>query len=139
MNLPQHGRTCDVWIDIECAVAEGRETVCSLFAKLVLPVRPIVGEPLTFWSKQGAETEFTMVTAAGSRPVSYIGTEIDSVSHHVHPCDQGAIWSMHVRCVSGVAASLSDARLAADFLITQHGFEIDPYGVNKLEAVAGAA
>jgi hypothetical protein len=123
---------CDVWIDLECNTEGSHEVVCSLCAKIALPMRPTVGEPLTFWSSQASDIEFKMVTVTGIKSVHYISTEVDAVAQHAHPSNQGPVWSTHVRLLAGVTASLEDAKRAAGFLVAQHGFEIDPYGVNKL-------
>ena len=130
---------CDVWIDLECPTEGGSEAVCALFAKISLPIQPIVGEQLTFWSRQDSEVEFKMVTVTGVKSLDYISTEIDVVAHHVHPSEEGPVWSTHVRLVPGAIASLEDAQHAAAFLVAQHGFEIDPYGVNKLHSGKSAA
>jgi hypothetical protein len=122
----------DVWIDLECTLDASLQVVCALFAKMSLPIRPFVGEPLTFWSRQNSDVKFSVITAVGTKTVHYVSTEVDNVAHHAQPSVAGSTLSTNVRCLPVHVATLADAQLVVAFLTTQHGFELDPYGVNKL-------
>lgn len=126
----------DVWIDLECTIESSVQVVCALYAKQTFPIRPMVGEPLTFWSRQGSSEMFSVVTPTGASAVHYLATEVDSVAHHVHPSDSGTTTSTNVRCVPVRVATLEDARAVVHFMARQHGFELDPYGVNLLSSSA---
>ena len=129
----------DVWLDLECEVKGSLQVVCALFAKMTFPIRPIVGEPLTFWSAKDSNVQFSIVSVIGVRLVHYASTEIDNVAHHVSPLESGSEVRTNVRCAPIHVASISDAKLLVAFLTAQHGFELDPYGVNKLAEAQSAA
>lgn len=126
----------DVWFDLECTIESSVQVVCTLYAKRAFPIRPMVGEPLTFWSSQGSNATFSVVTPAGTRAVHYLATEVDNVAHHVHPSDTGTTTSTNIRCLPVHVATLVDARAVVQFMASQHGFELDPYGVNHLTSSA---
>ena|SRR6218665_2590110 len=122
----------DVWIDLECAINGARQVVCTVFAKREFPIRPTVGERVTFWSAQGAPTTFDVVTVSGPRSHHYVDVEIDDIAHHFHPSAEGILASVCVRCTPVVAVTNEDARRIVAFMVEQHGFELDPYGPNAL-------
>jgi len=122
----------DVWIDLECGTAGAREVVGTVFGKQEFPVRPMVGERVTFWSAQGSPASFDLVTVSGSRPHHYVGVEIDDIAHHFHPGAEDGAASVCLRCAPIIAATLADARRVVAFLVEQHGFELDPYGPDAL-------
>ena len=122
----------DVWIDLECAIDGVRQVVGTAFGKREFPIRPMVGERVTFWSAQGSPTSFDLVTVCGSQSHHYVGVEIDDIAHHFHPSAEDVAASVYLRCAPVVAASISDARKVLEFLVEQHGFELDPYGAKAL-------
>jgi hypothetical protein len=122
----------DVWLYLECPIDGNVEIVCAMFGRMHFPVRPIIGEKLTFWPASGAAVQFNVVTAAGIVPVHYVSAEIDNVSHNARPGENGSIISTYVSCWPLQVATTTDARQAVELLQNQHGFERDPYGVNKL-------
>jgi hypothetical protein len=123
----------DIWLDLECTRAGAPEVVCTVFGKLNLPVRPIVGESLTLWSGKDAPAHFNIVTVVGIQPVHYVGTTIEDVAHHVRPGQDMAVVSTTIRCRPLQVASVADAQKVFAFLTTQHQFELDTYAGNKLE------
>jgi hypothetical protein len=124
----------DVWLDLECSSSGTPEVVCTVFGKLSLPVRPMVGESLTLWSGKDTPAHFNIVTVVGIQSVHYVATTIDEVAHHVRPGQDMAVVSTTVRCRPLQVASVADAQKVVAFLTAQHHFELDTYAVNKLEA-----
>lgn len=122
----------DVWIDLECAIDGVRQVVGTVFGKLDFPIRPMVGERVTFWSAQGALTRFDLITVSGSQSHHYIDAEIDDIAHHFHPSAGDVIANVYLRCAPVVATTVADARRILEFLVEQHGFELDPYGPSSL-------
>lgn len=119
----------DVWIDLECAIDGVRTVVCSLYAKREFPVRPLAGESLTFWSAEDSSISFNVVTAVGIRSHHYVATEIEDLAFHFYP---NAPPSTLVRAGAVHLATVDDARQVVALLTEQHGFEVDPYGANRI-------
>ena len=124
----------DVWLDLECASGQAPEVVCTVFGKLSLPIRPMVGENLTLWSAQDSPVQFKVITVVGAQAVHYVGTTIDDVAHHIRPAKDESVITTTVRCRALEVASIADARAVVAFLTVQHRFQLDPYATNKLEA-----
>ncbi len=122
----------DVWLNIECKLDGTLQVVCTLFTKMAFPIRPLVGDPLTFWSARGSDVEFSIVSSLGVQAVHYASTAVDSIAHQVNPNEGQSTVTTYVSCIPVQVATTSDARRASDFLATQHRFEIDPYGINLL-------
>lgn len=129
----------DVWLDLQCEVNSSLQAVCTLFAKMTFPVRPMVGESLTFWSAKDSNMQFSIVSVVGVMLVHYASTEIDNIAHHVSPVESGSEMRTSIRCVPIHVASMNDAKVLVALLTEQYGFELDPYGVNKLAVAQSAA
>ncbi len=132
--MPQY----DLWLDLECTIDGTRTAVCTLFAKRDFPVRPNIGESVTFWSAKGSAVSFNLVDVRGTNSLHYVPTEIDDLAHHFHPNDGAVSAAICIRCVPVHVATVTDARRVAAFLSEQHGFEVDPYGINRLSEVDNA-
>jgi hypothetical protein len=115
------------------------EVLCTLFAKRELEVRPIFGESITFWSAKNSVEGFNVASAVGSQFVHYATTEVDELAHHLHPDKSPVRSSIFLRCQPVRVASFSDARQVVAFLESQHQFELDPCGVNKLNDLRDCA
>ena len=133
--MPQY----DLWLDLECTIDGTQAVVCTLFTKRDFPVRPNIGESVTFWSAKGSPVNFNIINVAGTMSLHYVPTEIDDLAHHFHTNDGVALATICVRCVPVHVASIEDARQIAAFLSEQHGFEVDPYGINRLSEAGDAA
>jgi hypothetical protein len=121
---------CEIWLDIEHK-EEGPATVaCTLFARHSFPVRPCVGEGLSFHPGRDAKHNFHLVQSWGPMPASQVSVEVEEVGHYRAP---GTSFSTSLRCSPVQVPSIQDANTVVAFLCEQHGFEVDPYGVNKLE------
>ncbi len=133
--MPQY----DLWLDLECIIGGVQTVVCTLFTKRDFPVRPIIGENITFWSAKESRVNFKVINVPGIQTLHYVPTEIDDLAHHFHPNDGGVSANTCVRCRPVQVATIADARLVVDFLSSQHGFALDPYGSNKLDGTDNAA
>ena len=129
----------DIWIDLECTVGGMQTTICTLFGKTELPVRPYRGELITFWPAKNTSVSFNIHGVAGVQAFHCVSIEIHDLAHHLRPGEGAASvstcihgWPIHV-------ASVSDARRVVEFLCEQHGFEVDPYGINRLAEDDNAA
>lgn len=124
----------DIWLDLECEVDGTQTVVCTLFANRDFPIRPIIGENITFWSGKDTQVRFNLYRAPEiHQNFHYVPTEIDDVAHHLHPNEGSVSVKICVFCRPVHVATIADARRVVDFLSTQHGFEVDPYALNKLK------
>jgi len=128
MSHDRSAISCEVWIDIEVE----SEIVCTVFGRHVFGVRPVIGETLSFMPVKGYAATFHVAMAWGAMPSTSVSAEIDSISHYRGPLAEGQEFNTSIRCSPFRLPSLQDARAAVQYLVSQHGFEIDPYGVNKL-------
>lgn len=129
-NTSPHDQSalCEVWLDLEC----GHEIVCTVFGRQAFSSRPVIGEALSFMPPKGSTGAFSISMAWGAMPSTSVSAEVDSISHYRGPLAESQEFITSVRCSPLRFPSLQDARAAAQFLVSQHGFEIDPYAVNKL-------
>ncbi len=122
----------EVWVDIEAPLGEAVEVVCTLFARLKLPMRPNIGERITFHSAKGSEVSIRLMSRWAATPSNNLSCTVDDISYYRRPIQEGGEFSASLRFEPVAAESLSDANEIVQFLSVNHGFEIDPYGVNKL-------
>ncbi len=125
----------DVWLDLECSVADSLTVLCTLFAQREFSTRPLRGESITFWPGKNSAPHFNLVTVVGIKPHHYVPTEIESLDHQFYPSEHRISSSTYLRLQSVQVASVSDARSVVSFLTSQHGFELDPYATNRLDDV----
>jgi hypothetical protein len=124
---------CELWVDIECKTEDGqREVVCTVFARQSLPVRPLIGEALSFHPAKGSKHSFNVAMSWGSMPASGASVEIQEISHYRGPLIEAEGFKTSLRCSPVAVPSIEDAKSLVAYLSSQHGFEIDPYGVNRL-------
>lgn len=124
---------CEVWVDVECQEAGAGRTVCGLFSRQSFAVRPAVGESVSFHQGKQAAYQFRLQMAWGDMPASHVSLEVESVSHYRSP---GSPFTTSLRCTAIRVPSLVDARRVVELLCDDHGFEVDPYGVNQLESAS---
>ena len=122
----------EVWFDVEARRDEGDEVVCALFGRMTFPIRPTVGERITFFPPRDYGTTFNLLMAWGSMPSSAAALTVDDISHYRTAVQDGGRFTATLRFEPLKVASIADARKVVRFLMDCHGFEVDPYGVNKL-------
>jgi len=122
----------EVWIDVVCRGGNRSETVCTLFANHRMPIRPLMEETLSFHQAKGSNLEFKLVSPVGPARQTSVRVTIDEVSHYAVKSDGEVLFKTSLRCSEIPVVSEQDARVVCEFMTGQVGFEIDPYGVNKL-------
>jgi hypothetical protein len=130
---------CEVWIDIECPIGEQREVACTVFSRQLFPVRPLVGEHLSFQPTKDPKHAFGLAMAWGPMHANHASSEIEEISHYRGPKSERLEFRTSLRCSRIAVHSVQDARSLVAFLVSEHGFEIDPYGSNKLSEGESAA
>ena len=122
----------EVWIDLEVPLSSGKEVICGLFARMSFPVRPSIGERITFHAPQGSEHVFMLSMSWGPMQSSSVSCVVDDITHSRVSQGEGGGFTTALRFEALPVATISDAGKVLQFLANHHGFEIDPYGVNKL-------
>ena len=125
-------RLYDVWIDLQFRRGKERETLCAVFGHCRLAKAPAIGEALTFWPPRSETTTFDVVAMGGVQARHDVSTLIDEISHSIGPASEGGKGIVTLRCSPIEVASVEDGRRVASFMKRHHGFEMDPYGVNRL-------
>ena len=104
-----------------------------MFGELELPVRPQIGERISFHQEKGSSYEFQVEwPGVGYRRENLISVEIEDISHYGVRSKSGVMFKSVIRAVALRVQSIEDARIARDFLSKQIGLEVDPYGINTL-------
>jgi hypothetical protein len=122
----------EIWIDVVCREEGRSDTLCTLFSNIEIPVRPCVGETLSFHPMARDAVEFELATSTGVSRQSSVMVVVDDVRHNIVSGSDGIQFSTTLRCTEISVASEGDAREVVAFMATQMGFELDPYGTNKL-------
>jgi hypothetical protein len=122
----------EIWINVVLSDGKQSSTVCTLFTDTEMPMRPIVGESLSFYQAKGSALEFHMVSSIGILRNSSVETNVEDVRHYAVKGDNGIVYRTALHCSEIPVASIDDARTVCAFMTSQLGFEVDPYGVNKL-------
>jgi hypothetical protein len=131
---------CEIWVDIECKVETGaRDVLCTVFARHSFPIRPLMGETLSYHPARESKHSFSLAMAWGPMPANGASVEIQEISHYRGPIAEASGFKTSLRCSPIAVASIDDARSLVAFLIAEHGFEVDPYGVNRLHGGTSAA
>ena len=123
---------CEIWVDIECTQVQPAEVVCTLYGRQSFRIRPLMGERLGFASPKGGSESYKVMMTWGPMQTSGMSTEIEEISHYRGPSAEGEGFTTSLRCRAVRVPSIEDARILANAMLSQHGFELDPYGVNKL-------
>lgn len=122
----------DVWIDLQFRGGKERETLCAVFGHCRLPKTPAIGETLTFWPPRSETTTFDVIARGGAQARHDVSTLIDEIAHSIAPASEGGKAIVTLRCAPIEVASVEDGRRVASFMKRHHGFEVDPYGGNRL-------
>jgi len=121
----------EFWLDL----AVDGHAACTIFGRIEMPVRPMVGERISFHQAKGSSLEFEAEwPAVGWRRYNIVSVEVDEVSHYAARAEQGLQWMSVVRAVPLNVRAVTDARVVRDILTKQIGLELDPYGLNTLDA-----
>jgi hypothetical protein len=129
---------CEVWIDVECTATEPAEVVCTLFGRQKFQTRPLMNENLSFATPKGSDGSYRITMTWGPMQTSGASTEIEEVSHYRAPKSENLEFTTALRCRPVRVPSLEDARILVQLLTQHHGFELDPYGTNKLNGASAA-
>jgi hypothetical protein len=123
----------EIWIDVVRKDKEHMETLCTLFGRQKLPMHPVVGERLSFHQGKTTNHRFSLVHQHDVMPNQHIvGVDVENISHYASPNKGGVLWNTSIRCEEILVASAEDAKSVCEVMKIL-GFEIAPYGVNKLE------
>jgi len=124
---------CEIWIDVECKTDDAQsEVACTVFARHSFPTRPLIGERLSFHPAKGSKHSFNVAMSWGPMSVNHASVEVHEVSHYRGPLVETEAFKTSLRYSPIIVHSIDDAKSLAAYLSSEHGFEIDPYGVNKL-------
>lgn len=124
----------ELWVDVVLRVDSTFETLCTIFGRVHLPMRPVVGECLSFTQDRSSELEFGRVlegidVVARENSVSM---EIEEISHYALPReDRRSEFQTQVRCAQIPVPSVEDARIILAIL-KSHGMEVDPYAIDRI-------
>lgn len=122
----------EIWIDVECHGTEGNETLCTLFADHRMPMRPQVGESLSFHQAKGSALEFNVIFPIGSVRSTTVSVEIEEVRHYAVNSDGSVVFKTAIRCGPIALLTKKDAQVVCKLMTEQLGFGVDPYAINKL-------
>jgi len=129
----------EIWIDVACRTGDRYETMCTLFANLDIPMRPMIGETLSFYPSKGSSLGFNLVSSIGIARQSSVNVTVDDVGHYAVKNENGILFKTSIRCSEILVASEEDARTVCELLISQIGFSFDPYATNKIETIRGVS
>jgi hypothetical protein len=123
--------TFEFWLEVRVS----GQPACTIFGRIEMAVRPLVGERISFMQDKGSALEFQVEWPdVGWRRDSTVSVEVDEISHYAVRSKQGIEFTALVRAAPLNVRAADDARAVRDILTKQLGFEVDPYGVNTLEA-----
>ncbi len=122
----------EIWIDVVCRGGGRNEAICTLFANHRLPTQPLMEETLSFHQAKGSNLEFKLISPIGPARHASVTVIVHEVSHYAVKSKNEMLFKTSLRCSEIPVASEQDARVVCEFMTGQLGFEIDPYGVNKL-------
>ncbi len=121
----------EFWLDINCA----GQSACTVFGEIEMPVRPQIGERISFHQEKGSSYEFQVEwPGVGWRREHSVSVEIEDISHYGVKSKGGVQFKSAIRGVALNVRAVEDARTVRDFLTKQIGLEVDPYAINTLEA-----
>jgi len=120
----------EFWLDINCS----GEPACTIFGELEMPVRPQIGERLSFHQEKGSSLDFQVEwPGVGYRRENSVSVEVDEISHYAVKSKGALGFKSVLRAAALNVRTLEDARVVRDILTVQLGLEVDPYGINVLE------
>jgi hypothetical protein len=108
----------EFWLDIHCVDGP----VCTLFGEIELPVRPQVGERISFHQGKGAAHEFQVIEAnIGSRRANIVSVEIDEISHYGLPSENGVLFKSFLRAREFTVVTIKEALLNFKWVAQHEG------------------
>ncbi len=120
--------TFEFWLDITFS----GQTACTIFGELEMPVRPLVGEMISFHQAKGSEGEFQVeLQGVGWRRETMVSVEVEEIRHYGVPSKGTVAFRSAIRAVALNVRTIEDARAVRN-LLKQVGLEVDPYGPNAL-------
>ncbi len=125
----------EIWIDVAIRGGGRNETVCTLFGNHTIPMRPALGEQLSFFQAKGSCLEYTLITPIGPAKSSSVSVTVEEIRHYAVRSGSEVVFKTSLRCGEVAVKSEEDARIVRD-LVKPLKFEIDPYGINLLEGTA---
>ena len=71
--------TFEFWLDVSVA----GDPACTVFGRIMMPVRPFAGERISFHQDKGSALEFQVEwPGVGWRHCNSVSVEVDEVSHY---------------------------------------------------------
>ena len=125
----------EMWISLGLRAGAELENLCTFFGEMSLPMRPLVGETISFHQDRTSSLSFHKCVPFGATAeVNMVTVEVDSISHYGVRDDDGLpLFRTHVMCDRIDVPSLEDAKVIRVILEDQFGMEIDPYAINILD------
>jgi hypothetical protein len=123
----------ELWVDVMLCSGSTRETLCTIFGRVDLPMRPVAGEQLSFHQEKYSDLQFGRVLEGiGIAQENSVSMEIEEVSHYGVPGEDGrSRFHTQIRCTEIPVPSVEDARTILAILKV-HGMELDPYAINRV-------
>ena len=125
----------EIWFDVDVRTDEGQEPACTLFGTIVLPMRPLVAEHISFYPEKNTSFAFRQwLPERGIVLAHSVAVEVDYISHYgVGAGDGTPAFRTQVRCVGIQVPTLDDAKSIRSLMQSQFGMDLDPYATNKLD------
>jgi hypothetical protein len=122
----------EIWITVGFQNGDRTETMCTLLARRTFHLCPRKGEKLSFLQSKGSAIEFNLLSEIGPLRRNLVMVTVDEVDHYSMKDNETHAFRTALRCSEVPAVSRADAKAVVDFMTSQAGFEVDPYGVNNL-------
>jgi hypothetical protein len=108
----------EFWLDINCS----GQSACTVFGEIEMPVRPQVGERISFHQEKGSSYEFQIEwPEVGWSRANSVSVEIEEISHYGVKSKSGVQFKSAIRAVALNVRTIEDARTVRDFLTKQIG------------------
>lgn len=121
--------TFEFWLDIHVS----NEPAFTVFGCVEMPVRPLVGERISFHQEKGSMLEFQVEwPGVGWTRQNLVSVEVDEIAHYAGRSKQGIEFTPVIRAVPLNVRAVEDARAIRDILTKQIGLSVDPYAINTL-------
>ena len=123
----------EIWFDVVCKTESRYEIMFTLFADHEMSIRPNINETLNFHQIKGSSFEFKQSSPIGPARQSIVSVTVEEVSHYLINEEGNIRYKTAIRCSEFPVISEDDAQIVCNIMTTQCGFEVDPYGINKLK------
>ena len=103
----------EMWISVVLRTGTELENLCTFFGEISLPMRPLVGESISFHQDKSSSLSFhRCVPFGGTAEVNMVTVEVDAISHYGVRNDEGLpLFRTHVSCDTIEVPSLEDAKV----------------------------